>query len=108
MIKDILAHEDNRMAMRFCYEHHDASGDWFYAHSNENWEFDAEGCIASLHPSTIDITISEKDRLRYWSQGRRPPGDGGLSDLGLSMMSATTNRKQVETAFFDLRERVSR
>lgn len=46
LIKEIWAHADNRTAVRFCYEHHDANGQWFRAYGNENWEFDDAGYMA--------------------------------------------------------------
>jgi len=61
--------------------------------------------MVARHASIIDVAIFEQDWLRHWSPGRRSPGDGGLSDLGLSMASAATSRKQVESVFFDRRER---
>lgn len=83
LIKEIWAHGDNRIAVRFCYEYHDASGNWFRAHGNENWEFDAQGYMAERHASINDIGIAETERLFHWPQGPRPADYGGLSDLGL-------------------------
>ncbi|CUH60616.1 nuclear transport factor 2 family protein [Thalassobacter stenotrophicus] len=83
LIKEIWAHGDNRIAVRFCYEYHDADGNWFRAHGNENWEFDAEGYMAIRHASINDVAIAETERLFHWPQGARPSEHGGLSDLGL-------------------------
>jgi nuclear transport factor 2 (NTF2) superfamily protein len=83
LIKEIWAHGDNRIAVRFCYEYHDKSGNWFRAHGNENWEFDAEGYMAVRHASINDVAIAETERLFHWPHGPRPSEHGGLSDLGL-------------------------
>lgn len=83
LIKEIWAHGDNRIAVRFCYEYHDADGNWFRAHGNENWEFDPEGYMAVRHASINDVAISETDRLFYWPQGPRPRDHESLAALGL-------------------------
>ena len=83
LIKEIWAHGDTRIAVRFCYEYHDADGNWFRAHGNENWEFDAEGYMAVRHASINDVAIAEAERLFHWPQGPRPADHAGLSDLGL-------------------------
>ena len=59
LIKEIWAHGENRIAVRFCYEYHDASGQWFRAHGNENWEFDPDGYMAVRHASINDVPISK-------------------------------------------------
>ena len=83
LIKEIWAHGDTRIAVRFCYEYHDADGNWFRAYGNENWEFDAEGYMAVRHASINDVAITEAERLFHWPQGPRPADHAGLSDLGL-------------------------
>ena len=83
LIKEIWAHGENHIAVRFCYEYHDADGNWFRAHGNENWEFDAEGYMAVRHASINDVEIAETERLFHWPQGPRPADHAGLSDLGL-------------------------
>tara|TARA_R110002124_G_scaffold170172_2_gene337696 strand:- start:5718 stop:6173 length:456 start_codon:yes stop_codon:yes gene_type:complete len=83
LIKEIWAHGENRIAVRFCYEYHDAEGQWFRAHGNENWEFDAAGYMALRQASINDVAIIEADRLFHWPLGARPPEHGSLSDLGL-------------------------
>mmetsp|Transcript_27893 Transcript_27893/g.52178 ORF Transcript_27893/g.52178 Transcript_27893/m.52178 type:complete len:160 (-) Transcript_27893:581-1060(-) len=83
LIKEIWAHADNRIAVRFCYEWHDKDGQWFRAHGNENWEFDALGYMAVRHASINDVPIAEADRLFHWPQGRRPDDHPGLTALGL-------------------------
>jgi nuclear transport factor 2 (NTF2) superfamily protein len=83
LIKEIWAHDGNRIAVRFCYEWHDEGGQWFRAYGNENWEFDALGYMAVRHASINDVPIAETDRLFHWPQGRRPDDHPGLSELGL-------------------------
>lgn len=84
LIKEIWAHSDNRIAVRFCYEYHDTNGQWFRAHGNENWEFDAGGYMAVRHASINDVPIAESDRLFHWPvSGPRPDDHPSLSDLGL-------------------------
>ncbi|KAJ55904.1 50S ribosomal protein L21 [Actibacterium mucosum KCTC 23349] len=83
LIKEIWAHEGHRIAVRFCYEWHDETGQWFRAHGNENWEFTQTGHMAVRHASINDVAIAESDRLFHWPQGRRPDDHPGLSELGL-------------------------
>jgi nuclear transport factor 2 (NTF2) superfamily protein len=84
LIKELWAFSDDRIAVRFAYEFHDADGRWFRANGNENWAFDAEGLMAERHASINDVPIGEADRLFHWDRsGPRPADHPGLSDLGL-------------------------
>ncbi|QBX35077.1 nuclear transport factor 2 family protein [Paracoccus liaowanqingii] len=83
LIKEIWCHAPDRIAVRFCYEWHDADGQWFRAYGNENWQFDAEGLMAVRHASINDLPIAEPDRLFHWPQGPRPDDHPGLTGLGL-------------------------
>ena len=83
LIKELWAFTDNRIAVRFAYEWHDDSGNWFRSYGNENWEFDEHGLMARRHASINDLPIREADRLYRWPLGRRPDDHPGLSDLGL-------------------------
>jgi len=83
LIKELWAFTDNRIAVRFAYEWHDDSGNWFRSYGNENWEFDEKGLMARRHASINDLPIRESDRLFHWPLGRRPDDHPGLSDLGL-------------------------
>jgi nuclear transport factor 2 (NTF2) superfamily protein len=60
--KSLWAFTDNRIAVRFEYEWHDASGQWFRSHGNENWEFDEEGYMKSRFASINDQPITEAER----------------------------------------------
>mgnify|MGYP003423615426 FL=1 len=83
LIKELWAYTDNRIAVRFAYEWHDASGQWFRSYGNENWEFDEQGLMQERHASINDLPISPAERLFHWPQGRRPDEHPGLSELGL-------------------------
>ena len=83
LIKELWAFTDNRIAVRFAYEWHDDSNNWFRSYGNENWEFDEHGLMARRHASINDLPIREADRLYHWPLGRRPDDHPGLSDLGL-------------------------
>lgn len=84
LIKEIWAHGDAEIAVRFCYEYHDSSGQWFRAHGNENWVFDANGYMAQRHASINDVPISDAERLFHWdAPGPRPVDHPGLTALGL-------------------------
>jgi uncharacterized protein len=83
LIKEVWAFAGNRIAVRFAYEWHDASGQWFRSYGNENWEFDANGLMAVRHASINDLPIAEADRKFHWPEGRRPDDHPGLSALGL-------------------------
>lgn len=83
LIKELWALTENRIAVRFAYEWHDAGGQWFRSYGNENWQFDAEGYMAVRHASINDLAIAEADRLFRWPQGPRPADHPGLSELGL-------------------------
>ena len=83
LIKELSAHDDNRIAVRFAYEWHDDSGHWFRSYDNENWEFDEHGLMRRRYASINDLPIKESERKYYWPLGRRPDEHPGLSDLGL-------------------------
>ncbi len=83
LIKEVWAHADNRIAVRFAYEWHDDSGHWFRSYGNENWEFNAQGLMTHRHASINDLPIKESDRKFFWPLGRRPDEHPGLGDLGL-------------------------
>ncbi|HKM58746.1 MAG TPA: nuclear transport factor 2 family protein [Chthoniobacterales bacterium] len=83
LIKEIWAFRDNRIAVRFAYEFHDDSGNWFRSYGNENWEFNPDGLMTRRIASINDLPIKESDRKYHWPLGRRPDEHPGLSDLGL-------------------------
>jgi uncharacterized protein len=83
LIKELWSFDGNRIAVRFAYECHDDSGQWFRSYGNENWEFDAAGYMRRRHASINDLPIRDADRKFSWPLGRRPDDHPGLSDLGL-------------------------
>jgi len=83
LIKELWAFTDNRIAVRFAYEWHDDSGQWYRSYGNENWEFDADGYMQRRFASINDLPIAESARKFHWSLGRRPDDHPSLSDLGL-------------------------
>ncbi len=83
LIKELWAFHENRIAVRFAYEWHDDSGNWFRSYGNENWEFDPQGYMRRRIASINDLPIAETDRKYRWPLGRRPDDHPGLSDLGL-------------------------
>lgn len=83
LIKEICAYSDTRIAVRFCYEYHNASGQWFRAHGNENWAFSETGHMVVRHASINDVPIAEEDRKFLWPEGPRPADHPGLTELGL-------------------------
>lgn len=83
LIKELWAFEANRIAVRFAYEWHDDTGQWFRSYGNENWEFNENGLMQKRYASINDLPITESERKFYWPQGRRPADHPGLSELGL-------------------------
>jgi nuclear transport factor 2 (NTF2) superfamily protein len=83
LIKELWASRENRIAVRFAYEWHDDSGNWFRSYGNENWEFDDRGFMHRRMASINDLPIRESERKYRWPLGRRPEEHPGLSELGL-------------------------
>ncbi|MEA5114494.1 MAG: nuclear transport factor 2 family protein [Geobacteraceae bacterium] len=83
LIKELWAYTDSRIAVRFAYEWHDTSGNWYRSYGNENWEFDENGLMRRRFASINDLPIQDADRKYHWPLGRRPDDHPGLSDLGL-------------------------
>jgi nuclear transport factor 2 (NTF2) superfamily protein len=83
LIKELWGFRENRMAVRFKYEFHDDSGNWFRAHGNELWEFDENGLMRRREASINEAPIQEADRKFYWALGKRPADHPGLTQLGL-------------------------
>jgi uncharacterized protein len=83
LIKELWTFRDNRIAVRFAYEWHDDSGNWFRSYGNENWEFAENGLMRRRIASINDLPIAENDRKYRWPLGPRPHDYPSLSDLGL-------------------------
>jgi uncharacterized protein len=82
LIKELWSFHENRIAVRFAYECHDHSGNWFRSYGNENWEIDEQGLTRVRLASINDLPIKESERKYHWPLGRRPDDHPGLSDLG--------------------------
>jgi len=84
LIKELWTFTENRIAVRFAYESHDDSGNWFRSYGNENWEFDERGLMRVRHASINDLPIKESERKYHWDRSRpRPVDHPGLTALGL-------------------------
>ena len=83
LIKELWTFRENRIAVRFAYEWHNADFEWFRSYGNENWEFAEDGLMQRRIASINDLSIEEPDRKFHWPLGRRPDDHPGLSDLGL-------------------------
>jgi nuclear transport factor 2 (NTF2) superfamily protein len=83
LIKELWACDGPRIAVRFAYEWHDDSGQWFRSYGNENWEFNAQGLMMRRHASINDVPIKATDRKFLWPLGPRPVEHPGLSALDL-------------------------
>ncbi|MCT9933241.1 nuclear transport factor 2 family protein [Planotetraspora sp. A-T 1434] len=82
LIKELWAFTGNRIAVRFAYESHDDSGNWYRSYGNENWDFDEQGLMVVRWACINDLPIRESDRSYHWPLGRRPDDHRSLSDLG--------------------------
>lgn len=83
LIKELWAFDNARIAVRFAYEFHDDSGQWFRAYGNENWEYDAGGIMHHRYACINDLPIQSSDCLFHWPLGARPEEHKELSELGL-------------------------
>lgn len=83
LIKELWAVSGNRIAVRFAYEWHNHSGQWFRSYGNENWLFDDQGLMQRRLASINDLAINPDERLLHWPLGPRPDDHPGLSELGL-------------------------
>ena len=83
LVKDLWAFDERRIAVRFQYEWHSDSGQWFRSYGNELWEFDDDGLMRRREASINDVAIAENDRKFLWPAGPRPAEFPGLTELGL-------------------------
>jgi nuclear transport factor 2 (NTF2) superfamily protein len=82
LIKELWAFRDDRIAVRFAYEWHDDSGNWFRSYGNENWEFDEDGLMTARHACINDLPIQAQERRYHWPLGPRPLDHPALSSFG--------------------------
>jgi nuclear transport factor 2 (NTF2) superfamily protein len=83
LIKEVWGFRENRMAVRFAYEWHYETGQWFRSYGNELWEFDDAGLMRRRIANINDLPIAPAERLFHWHLGERPLDHPGLSELGL-------------------------
>lgn len=84
LIKELWAHDGNRIGVRFAYEYRDDSGNWYRAYGNENWEFDEDGLMHHRYACINDMPIKESERKFFWDRsGPRPADHPSLSEMGL-------------------------
>ena len=82
LVKDLWAFTDDRIAVRFQYEWHDAGGQWHRSYGNELWEFDTRGLMRRREASINDVTILETERRFFWpAPGARPTDHPGIPDV---------------------------
>ena len=82
LIKELWTFAGNRIAVRYAYEYHDDSGQWFRAYGNENWGFADDGLMRARHCSINEQPITEAARMFHWVLGRRPDDHPPLSYFG--------------------------
>lgn len=66
--KELWCFMDNRIAVRFEYEWHDHSGQWFRSYGNENWEFAENGLMRRRFASINDVSIEASERKFLWDR----------------------------------------
>lgn len=82
LVKSLWAFGDDRIAVRFQYEYHDAEGRWFRAYGNELWEFDEAGLMRRREASINDVPIEEHERRFHWpAPGARPADHPGIPEV---------------------------
>lgn len=63
LMKELWAHTDDRISVRFEYEwQHAETGQWYRTHGNEHWEFDDQGYMTRRDMSANDVPIDPADR----------------------------------------------
>lgn len=83
LIKELWAFDGARIGVRFAYEYHDDSGQWYRAYGNENWEFDENGLMHHRHACINEHPIKPEERKFLWdNSGPRPADYASLSDFG--------------------------
>ena len=82
LAKELWAFDERRIAVRFQYEWHDDSGQWFRSYGNELWEFDDDGLMRRREASINDVSIAESDRRFFWpAPGPRPADHPGIPEV---------------------------
>lgn len=73
--KELWAFTDDRIAVRFQYESHDAAGQWWRSYGNELWDFSPDGLMRRREASINDLAIDESQRRIF---GPRPEAERGV------------------------------
>jgi len=60
--KELWCFHENRISVRFEYESHDPTGQWWRSHGNEHWEFDGSGLMRRRDASINDYRIEPGER----------------------------------------------
>jgi uncharacterized protein len=81
LIKELWAFHDNHIAVRFQYEWHNDSGQWFRSYGNEQWEFDEHGLMRRREASINDLCITASERNFLWTSSSRPSDHPGLTEF---------------------------
>lgn len=82
LVKDLWAFTADRIAVRYQYEWHDATGNWFRSYGNELWEYDAGGLMRRRESSINDVPIREDERKFFWpAPGARPADHPGIPEV---------------------------
>jgi nuclear transport factor 2 (NTF2) superfamily protein len=82
LIKELWAFDERRIAVRFQYESHDNSGQWFRSYGNELWEFDDDGLMRRREASINDVAITDTERRFFWpAPGPRPADHPGIPNI---------------------------
>ncbi|KAL4434163.1 hypothetical protein ABPG75_000604 [Micractinium tetrahymenae] len=81
--KYLFAHSENRISVCFEYEYHDASGQWYRAYGNENWEFAANGLMRKRIASINEAPIREEERRIAVPEGQDVTYNTWLADQGI-------------------------
>lgn len=79
LVKELWAFSGNHIAVRFQYEWHDDTGQWWRSYGNEQWEFAENGLMQRREASINDVAITEAERKFHWPLGIRPEGHSGMA-----------------------------
>jgi uncharacterized protein len=73
--KELWSFAGNRIAVRFQYESHDSTGQWWRSYGNELWEFTPQGLMSRREASINDVAIGAAERRIH---GSRSEADFGV------------------------------